>query len=176
MDRRSALRNFVILSAAIAFMPSCRDEKVKGVVSGKNIQLSGDQEYLLTTLSETILPVKGEAPSDAAHLFVLTMVDDCYSKEEQQQFLKGLQQFDELAKKKSGKTFVECSTEQKHALLTEMERGKEENEPVNYFYNTTRSLTLQHYTSSKYYLVTVRKFEMAPGRYHGCFPLEKKSA
>jgi hypothetical protein len=176
MDRRSALRNFVILSAGIAFMPSCRDGKVKGVVAGRNIQLSGDQEYLLTSLSETILPVKGEAPSDAAHLFVLTMVDDCYSKEEQQQFLKGLQQFDELAQKKFDKTFVECSTAQKHALLTEMESRKEESEPVNYFYNTTRSLTLQHYTSSKYYLVTVRKFEMAPGRYHGCFPLEKKSA
>lgn len=176
MDRRSALRNFVILSAGIAFIPSCRDEKVKGVVSLDNIQLSGDQEYLLASLSEAILPVKGEAPSDAAHLFVLTMVDDCYSKEEQQQFLKGLQQFDELARKKFDKAFVEFSAEQKHALLTEMESRKEESEPVNYFYNTTRSLTLQHYTSSKYYLVTVRKFEMAPGRYHGCFPLEKKSA
>lgn len=176
MDRRSALRNFVILSAGIAFMPSCRDEQVKGVVSLKNIQLSGDQELLLANLSETILPVKGEAPADAAHLFVLTMVDDCYSKEEQQQFLAGLQQFEELARKKFSTSFVACSAEQKHALLTELESKKEAKEAVNYFYNTTRSLTLQHYTSSKYYLVNVRKFEMAPGRYHGCFPLEKKSA
>ena len=131
MDRRSALRNFVILSAGIAFMPSCRDEKVKGAVSLENIQLTGDQENLLASLSETILPVKGEAPADAAHLFVLTMVDDCYSKEEQQQFLKGLQQFDELAQKKFDKTFVKCSTEQKHALLTEMEGRKDAGEPVD---------------------------------------------
>ena len=68
MDRRSALRNFVILSAGIALIPSYRDGKVKGVVSLENIQLSGDEEYLLTNLSETILPVSNEAPSDAAHL------------------------------------------------------------------------------------------------------------
>lgn len=176
MDRRSALRSFVILSAGMAFMPGCSDGKVKGAVSLKNLQLSGEEENLLANLSETILPVKGEAPPDAAYLFVLTMVDDCYAKEEQQQFLIGLRQFDELARKKFDKTFVTCGTEQKHALLSEMERSKSASEAINYFYNTTRSLTLQHYTSSKYYLVTVRKFEMAPGRYHGCFPLEKKSA
>jgi hypothetical protein len=61
-------------------------------------------------------------------------------------------------------------------LLSEMEARKESGEAVNYFYNTTRSLTLQHYMSSKYYLVNVRKFEMAPGRFNGCFPVEKKSA
>jgi hypothetical protein len=57
-----------------------------------------------------------------------------------------------------------------------MQEKKDAGEAVNYFYNTTRSLTLQHYMSSKYYLVNVRKFEMAPGRFNGCFPVEKKSA
>lgn len=176
MDRRSALRSFVILSAGIAFMPSCSDEKVKGAVALKNLQLSGDQEMLLANLSETILPVKGEAPADAAHLFVLAMVDDCYSKEDQEKFMKGLQAFDELSQKKFSKAFPALSKEQKHELLTTMEGSTKEPGPVFYFYNTTRSLTLQHYTTSKYYLVNVRHFEMAPGRYHGCFPLEKKSA
>src|SRR5688572_9906158 len=176
MDRRSALRSFVILSAGIALMPSCGEGKVKGSVALKNIELSGDEEDMLANLSETILPVKTEAPADAAHYFVLAMVDDCFAVNDREKFMEGLRQFDKLARQKFNTAFAQCSQEQKHNLLREMEDKKESGEAVNYFYNTTRSLTLQHYMSSKYYLVNVRKFEMAPGRFNGCFPVEKKSA
>lgn len=175
MDRRSVLRSFVILGAGIAFMPACKDEKVKGVVSLKNLQLSGDEEHMLANLSETILPVNAEAPAEAAHYFVLSMVDDCYEVDNRTKFLEGLRQFEKTANQKFNKLFVQCTKEEKHELLREMESRKEAGEAVNYFYNTTRSLTLQHYMTSKYYLVNVRKFEMAPGRFNGCFPVEKKS-
>ena len=175
MDRRSALRSFVIISAGIAIMPSCREEKVKGTVSLKNIQLSGEQENLLADLSQTILPVKQVAPSEATHYFVLMMVDDCYSKENQQQFMQGLEQLDKLAGKKFDRSFAKCSVEQKHALLNGLESKKNGEEAVNYFYNTVRSLTVQHYTTSKYYMVSVHKYEMAPGRFHGCFPVNKSA-
>jgi hypothetical protein len=176
MDRRSALRSFVILSAGIALMPSCGDGKVKTRVSLKNIELSGDEENMLADLSETILPVKAEAPADAAHYFVLAIVDDCFVAGDREKFMKGLREFDKLTQQKFNTAFAQCSKEQKHSLLREMEDKKESGEAVNYFYNTTRSLTLQHYMSSKYYLVNLRKFEMAPGRFNGCFPVEKKSA
>ena len=175
MDRRSALRSFVILSAGIAILPRCKDGQVKGTVSLKKIQLNGDEEHMLANLSETIVPVKAEAPADAAHYFVLAMVDDCFAAADQQKFLEGLRQFDQLSQKKFSKPFVQCSKEEKHKLLSEMESKKDSGDAVNYFYNTTRSLTLQHYTTSKYYLVNVRKFEMAPGRFDGCFPVQKKS-
>jgi hypothetical protein len=176
MDRRSALRSFVILSAGIAFMPGCREGKVKGSVSLKKIELSGDEENMLANLSATIVPVKAEAPADAAHYFVLIMVDDCYSAEDQKKFMEGLRGFDELAKNKFGKPFVRYNEGEKKDLLGELEGEKDPDLAVNFFYNTTRSLTLQHYMTSKYYLVNVRKFEMAPGRFNGCFPVEKKSA
>jgi hypothetical protein len=176
MDRRSALRSFVILSAGIAFIPACKEEKVKGTVSLKNLHLSADEEMMLANLSETIVPVKAEAPADAAHYFVLAMVDDCFSKEDQQKFLEGMKQFDELANNKFGKPFVRYNDTEKKELLEELEGKKDSDRAVNYFYNTTRSLTVQHFMTSKYYLVNVRKFEMAPGRFSGCFPVEKKSA
>ena len=176
MDRRSALRSFVILSAGVALMPSCKEEKVKGTVSLKHVQLSGDEENMLANLTETIVPAKAEAPADAAHYFVLAMVDDCYSSEEQKKFIEGLKKFDEAAQQQFNKPFAKAGTEQKHQLLREMETKKESGEAINFFYNTTRSLALQHYTTSKYYLVTVPKFEMAPGRFNGCFAIEKKPA
>lgn len=175
MDRRSALRSFAILSAGIALLPSCRDEKVKGAASLKNMQLNGDEENMLADLSSTIVPVKSEAPADAAHNFVLTMVSDCYPAEQQQKFMEGLREFNDIANKKFGKPFVQGSAEEKNDLCRVMEENKKSDGPASYFYNTTRSLAIQHYTTSKYYLVNVRKFEMAPGRFNGCFPVEKKS-
>jgi predicted sugar kinase len=176
MDRRSVLKSFVVLSAGVAFLPSCKDPTVKGTVSLKKIQLSGDEENMLADLSETIVPVKAEAPADAAHYFVLTMVNDCFAEKDQKKFMEGLKQFGQLAQKQFNKSFVQCSTEEKHKLLQQMQDEKGSGEAVSYFYNTTRSLTLQHYMTSKYYLVNVRKFEMAPARFNGCFPIEKKSA
>ena len=176
MDRRAALKNFVILSAGIALIPSCRDEKVKGALSLKNLQLSGGQENMLAGLSETILPVQSQLPGDAAHDFVLMMVDECYKREDQQKFMRGLEQFGGLAKKKFSRPFVSCGADQKHALLREMEKSANAGEDVNYFYNTVHSLTVQHYTSSKYYLTKIHPYEMVPGRFHGCFPVKKQTA
>lgn len=170
MDRRSALRNFAIISAGIAILPRCRDEKLKGTIALKNIQLSGDQENMLGDLSQTILPVKdGEPP----HYFVLMMVDDCYTRENQQKFMKGLEQFDKLSHKKFDQSFTKCTKEQRHELLAELENSRDTGEALNYFYNTVHSLTVQHYTSSKYYLANVHKYELVPGRFHGCFPIKK---
>jgi len=175
MNRRTVLRNFVILSAGIALVPSCRNGKVKRSVSWKNIRLNSDEENMLADLSEAILPVKSEAPEDSAHYFALTMVDDCYAPDDQKKFLDGLKRFEEMAREKYGSGFVNLDAEQKLSLLGELESKKNEGEAVNYFYNTTRSLTLQHYMTSKHYLVNIRHWEMAPGRWNGCFPVEQKS-
>jgi hypothetical protein len=43
------------------------------------------------------------------------------------------------------------------------------------FYTAVKRLTVQSFTTSKYFMMDVRKFEMAPGRYHGCVPVSKNA-
>ena len=173
MDRRSAVRNFIVFSAGVTLLPSCLQQDSKASLPLKNIRVNADQEKMMGELTETILPTNDTpgAKGISSHLFVLMMVDDCFKKEEQEKFIKGLQQFDELSNKKTGGSFVKATAAQRAALLKEIENKKDTPEDVSAFYNATKRLTIQSFTGSKYFLTKVRPYEMAPGRFHGSFPV-----
>jgi gluconate 2-dehydrogenase subunit 3-like protein len=171
MDRRSAVRNFIVFSAGVTLLPSCLQQDSKVSLPLKNIQVNGDQERMMAELTETILPANDTpgAKELSSHFFTLMMVDDCFKKEEQEKFIKGLQQFDELSKKKIGESFVKATAAQRATLLKEIENKKDTPEEVLAFYNATKRLTIQSFTGSKYFLTKIRPYEMAPGRFHGSF-------
>jgi len=173
MDRRSAVRNFIVFSAGVTLLPSCLQQDSKVSLPLKNIQVNGDQERMMAELTETILPTDNTpgAMVLSSHLFALMMVDDCFKKEEQEKFIKGLQQFDELSKKKAGSSFVKATAAQRTALLKEIENKKDIPEEVLAFYNATKRLTIQSFTGSRYFLTKISPYEMAPGRFHGSFPV-----
>ena len=177
MNRRSAIRRFIIFSAGASLLPSCmQNDDSKATIPLRNIEVSGSQEKLLATLTETILPTTTSpgANSLSSHAYVLMMVDDCFKKEDQQKFIRGLQQFDEVARKKTGTGFSAADAKQKAGLLKAIEAKKEISEEVLSFYSAVKKLTIQSFTGSKYYLTEIRKYEMAPGRFHGSFPVADK--
>lgn len=129
---------------------------------------------MLAELVETIIPATSTpgAKELSAHLFTLLMLDDCYNKEDQQKWLKGMEDFEAASKKMNGKSFLESNATQRAALLTSMEAAKDDKDDVAFFYRTTKRLTIQAYTSSKYFLTNVNVYELVPARYHGCVPLK----
>ena len=177
MNRRSAIKTCLIFTAGAALVPSCLQERSKSSLLLKNIDISSEQEKLMAELSETIIPKTNTpgAKDVSAHLFALMMVDDCYKPEEQKKFVSGLKDFDEITRKKFGKSFVECSPGQRHALVAEMEVNKDGTGNISAFYKITKSLTIHSFTSSQYYLTKVRVYEMVPGRFHGCVPVNNKA-
>ena len=56
MDRRSGIKTLLIISAGAVLIPSCLQEDKKSTLSLKNIQVDGNDEELLATLSDTIIP------------------------------------------------------------------------------------------------------------------------
>lgn len=181
VNRRTALRQFAFITAGVALIPSCMQDKSKSAILLKNMNVKADQEKMLEEISETIIP-KTDTPGAkdiSAHLFALKMVDDCFKKEDQQRFIKGMIDFERLTSKKFDKSFVDCTPVERTALLHELEQKKEAKDDLSYFYGTTKRLTIQAYTSSKYYLTKVQVYELVPSRYHGCVPvkpLQKKNA
>jgi hypothetical protein len=177
MDRRSSIKNLIIISAGAALLPSCLQENKKSSISLKNIKIDGKDEELLSELSETIIP-KTDTPGAkdvSAHLFALMMIDDCYVPAGQDKFVKGLKDFEEFSKKKSDKPFVKCTPSQKQEILQSIESKKDIPENVAFFYNTTKRLTVQAFTESKYYLTKVQVYELVPGKFYGCVPVKKAS-
>jgi Gluconate 2-dehydrogenase subunit 3 len=177
MKRRTVIRNFVFISAGVAVLPYCKEEAGKVSIELKKIKINADQEKLLAAITETIIPTT-ETPGAkevSAHVFALTMVDDCADAEGQEKFLKGLQQFEEFTKKKFGKSFIKCSPSEKEQLLGDIQKKEGVSDELSAFLDAIKGLTLQSYMTSEYYMTNVQKFEMAPGRYRGCVPIKKTS-
>ncbi len=171
MNRRTALRNVVIISAGAGLLPSCMNED-KSLIPLKNISVTGSQEKMLAELTKAIIPKTKNfigANDLKAHEFVLTMVDDCTSPEDQKKFTDGLEAFDKLSHDKFGQLFTSYTPEQKHELLADIENKKDIPEDALKFYGTVKRYTVQSFTSSKEYMTDIRKYNMVPGPdFKGC--------
>lgn len=174
VTRRSAIKQFLFVSAGMALVPSCLQDKSKPAVELKNFKISADQEILLAELSEAIIPktTSPGAKDIQAHRFALKMLDDCRTKEEQQEFLAGMTSFEKEAEKISGKSFLKQSAEERKTMIGEMEKRMDSKEDAVGFYKTIKRLTIQAYTSSQFFLTEVQVYELIPGRYHGCVPVK----
>ncbi len=206
VNRRTALRQFLVISAGAALLPSCLQDRSKSTILLKNFQIGAHEEASLAELAETIIPATSTpgAKDISAHLFALKMLDDCYSKDDREKFLKGLQQLDEAAKTASGQSFVKCTSAQREALIGEIEgriaSGKgapssgngtassgtgahaagggpaSSTGELNFCYSVMKRLTILAYSSSQFFLTKVHVYELVPGRYHGCVPVKSVPA
>ena len=176
MQRRAAIRDFLIVSAGITIIPSClQHDEQKIAVALKNIKLNADQQALIADLSEMIIPATNTpgAKELGVPQFCFTMLDDCATKTQQENYVKGLEAFEALAKKKTGTPFMKCSPEQKTALLEEASKAKQD-DPLNFFFNGTKWLTVEGYRNTQFFLTKVQDFKLVPGHnYKGCVPVSK---
>jgi hypothetical protein len=168
----------MIVSAGAAFLPSCFQQKDAAVFPLKNIRLTADEQNMLAALATAILPKTNSfigAADLKAHEFVLTMMDDCSSPDEQQQFLQGMQVFKQYSKQVMGVDFTTANNAQIQQLLTSLD-AKESSatkEAVS-FYQTVKKYTVQCFTSSKQYMTEVRHYNIIPGsKFKGCVPVKK---
>ncbi|HWV67212.1 gluconate 2-dehydrogenase subunit 3 family protein [Chitinophaga sp.] len=174
VTRRAALRQLLYVSAGMAILPACLQHTSRTSLTLKNIAVDGDQEKMLAELVETIIPATSTpgAKELSAHLFTLIMMDDCYKKEDQQKWLSGMKAFEQAGKKLNGHSFVDSTPAQREALLKTFEAAKDDKDDAAFFYRATKRLTIQAYTSSKYFLTKVNVYELVPARFHGCVPLK----
>jgi Gluconate 2-dehydrogenase subunit 3 len=175
VTRRTLLKQALILSAGSAFFSSCGEETPKEGLRFKNFAIDAGELLVLGELTSTIIPTT-ETPGArevAADQFMLKMIDDCYSPEEQTKFVNGLKAFEARAAKGTGKSFADLDPGQRVNLLTGIEKLKDDDTDLNFFYSTAKGLTLRAYTTSEYFLTKVQPYELVPGRYHGCVPVGK---
>jgi len=173
ITRRIALKNLLIVAAGTALLPSCLQDDKKTSINLKHLKFSGDHEKTLAALTETIIPTTDTpgAKDISAHLFVLKMVDDCYTREEQEAFMEGFDAFRKQVQMKYNKGYEEIDQAQKEAFLTDLEKDKEGKGPIHSFYKSAKGLTVFGYTTSQYYLTQVKGYNIIPGKYQGAVPV-----
>jgi hypothetical protein len=158
-------------------LPACTQNEKRTSTALNNLKITSDQEQMLADLTQTILPTAGGTGFGAkelqSHLFALMMIDDCASGEDQKKFTDGLKMFEEAVQKKYNRSFINCSTEQKNELMKKLEAKKDYSEDVLGFYRTIKRFTVQSYTSSKDYMEKIAGYQMLPGKYKGCVPVNQ---
>lgn len=167
----------VLTAAAVAVLPSCVFEKKKVSIPLRKLQISGDQEEQLAEICDTMIPTTDTpgAKGVGAHLFVLKMIDDCYDKNVQDQFKKGLEKIDQASDEKFGKSFVKCAPEERMQTLASFDKKKTPSltEDVDFF-PLLKQLTIQAYITSQYVMQDVEGFKLIPGHFYGCVDVQKK--
>lgn len=170
IPRRELLKQILFVSAGSALIPACLLNQKKTGIALKHISITADQEALMASLADVIIPTTDTPGAKELHadLFVWKMLDDCTGKADQDKFMQGLNDFSQYAQTKTGKFFNRATVAEQASLLTEIEAKKDKNEAMVAFYQMAKRLTVQAYTSSEFYLTKVQLYEQIPGRFHGC--------
>ena len=183
MNRRIAIRNMALILGSAAVLPSCLSDKGKPVVQLKHLKIDADQEKLVNNLAETILP-KTDTPGAmnlGINLFVFKMIDDCYDKEHQADFIAGLSDFAAEAKKQLGNSFNDSTVKERTTFVSGIDKNSKDekykdNAKLMAFYRMVKDQTVFGYTTSKYFMTKQIVYELVPGRYNAYFPVKKLAA
>jgi hypothetical protein len=185
MDRREALKRtawimggVVSAPAIAAIMKGCKAEPG---IDWKPTFLSKEQALMVTEVAEIIIP-KTETPGAkevGVPAFIDLVLKDCFSKEDQDRFLAGLQEFDAAAKQNFGSLFMdlEPARQQEHVkkihdAAIEVEKTTQP-APKRPFVLVMKELTMLGFFTSKAGATEVLQYDPVPGGYKSCVPLKE---
>ncbi len=132
--------------------------------------LNTNQIALIRQLGEIIIPAT-ETPGAIAvgvHIFINRHLVDCFSQQEQQQFMSGLEKIDNASKKLWHKKFIKASSKQQIALLTDMEKAQGEfdsNDRI--FFKQLKGLVMFGYYTSEIGATQELAYLAIPGNFKG---------
>ena len=169
MKRRQAIKNLVIITSAAAILPSCQPEAANVPVY-ENIPLDKKQRKFIEQFTEALLPKgdSGVTTPETTTDFVLTIFNDCQSPEDIQKYMAGLTELQTYVKQKYSSDFGSLGADKQAEIFAYLSGGEGLSEPLKFFFGSTRRLTVEHFTSSEFFLQNVLKWEFAPGRFKGC--------
>lgn len=168
MKRRLLLKSLSASVGALLVMPAWANNWNLQSVEIHNSFLRMEQANVLSEIVGTIIPegkIQG-AKSLGVPVFIEKMIKDCYEKNAQDDFKKGLEKVEMISNGSYNQAFANLSAPQKEELLKKMEVSTDAKQKE--FYGLVKNLTIQGYTTSEYVMVNYLKYEMAPGHYYGC--------
>jgi hypothetical protein len=179
----------------IAMLEGCKSNTATEAAT--SFALSTDYKSLVAEIAEIIIPKTSTPGAKDAGVgpFIEIMLKDCYTKGQQEHFIKGLDAIEEASKKaNAGKKFLESTPEQQTAILKSFEalaneeakkneaskkiidaetglakdtKGKTEAPPTPFF-KLMKELTLLGYFTSEVGCKEALAFVEVPGKYEGC--------
>jgi hypothetical protein len=187
MKRRTTLKRLALVTGGVILIPSCKPETEKLKLEAfTNLDISNQDQEMMSQLCEIIIPsdgsIKGATDLGLAS-FVLIMANDCLSPEQQNDFLKGWQNFKSFSIKNGINPLKDSNNEVWKEIVLEYYRQEEkreelassrrEMEGIGYFFNTVKRFTILGYIKSEYYMTKIMSYNMMPGKFKGNIPINE---
>ena len=172
MQRRTALKNVAATMGALVALPAWANGW-NGKTLSKQAFLTPVEDTILAEVVETIIPATDTpgAKELGVHRFVQTMLNDCYDQKAQESFKTGLAALDTFSQQIFKKPFAAGTPQQRIYILEGTELSDDPAKKA--FFGMVKGLTIQGYMSSEYVMTNLTKYEMIPGRFHGCVPVKQ---
>ncbi|MBK9018289.1 MAG: gluconate 2-dehydrogenase subunit 3 family protein [Saprospiraceae bacterium] len=170
MKRRQAIRNIAIATAAAYLLPQCKNEPAVTGPVYPNLPLDEKQRKLVEQFAEALLPkakTQVKTPETTAD-FILTVLNDCHSPEDIQKYVAGLTELQAHVQQKYKADFGSLGADKHTEIFSYLSSDTGPSEPLKFFYDKTRGMTIEHFTSSEFFMKNVMKWEFAPGYFRGC--------
>jgi gluconate 2-dehydrogenase gamma chain len=184
MNRREALQRAALVLGYTISIPTMSAVlngcKAKPDLAFTPVFLNADQAALVAEVSEIIIP-KTDTPGAkdvGVPQFIDLLIRDCYKKEDQDTFLKGLAEFDQGAKDAYGDAFVDLDPAKQVEYVTKVHgdmigatKGVDMRDKPRPFMHSMKELTVVGFFTSEPGATQVLQYEAVPGAYKGCIPL-----
>jgi hypothetical protein len=147
---------------------------------GTFVSFSAEQVDLIVAIADVIIPSTKTpgAKTAGAEKYILNVVQDCYTKAEQDTFYEGLMKLDADCKKKAGKGFVQATDVQKKEALTacmlEGDVARKTKKGVTPFFFMIKELATVGYFTSKIGATEALDYLPIPVKFDVCMPLDPK--
>ncbi|TKB99653.1 gluconate 2-dehydrogenase subunit 3 family protein [Pedobacter cryotolerans] len=182
MNRRKALKNIFIFSVFTTI--GVGGYKFYNLKKKPAIYLLSDYKDLIAELAETIIPATHTPGAKAANVqdFIINIITNCTGKEDQNNFIIGLQDLEQYCYSNYDLAFTDCTLTQKIETLNYFEQKD------TYRYNILnkvnmklfglafifqlKSLTVQGYCMSYQGATKGLAYDFIPKVYQPCLPLQ----
>lgn len=132
------------------------------------------QGALVAELAEAVIPATDTPGAKAVRVpeFIDQLLTDWYSPEERSHFLAGLDAIEARARERFGSGLLAVPPDQRAPFLTELDTAQGEPGSAEAAFRQVKSLTVYGYFTSREVMQDVLHYEVIPGQFVGCAPLE----
>jgi len=169
MNRREAVQKLTLLMGGVISAPLMAGVMGEKLNFGPSLEVSAEQEALLSEIADVIIPTTKTpgAKAAGAEKFITRVMRDCYVQEEQQKFYAGVERLNKDSHDVYGKGFVALDTAQKNEIV---KRSTTADKP---FFLQMKGLTVTAYFTSEIGATQALDYLPIPGRFDGSYPMKQ---
>jgi hypothetical protein len=166
MNRKEALLRMTLLMGgsmmgAQALLSACTSKT-------SPFQLNDGELALINELAETILPAtesSGGAKQANVAVFIQAFIQYYYPAEQQERLKSGLGKLQSKAQEAYNRSFIDLTTEQREALLWDLEKETAASKDNEHYYGVFKELIIWAYFTSEAIVLKAFDYRPAPGVY-----------